>query len=189
MKPMTRIVFDPGQSPTDYAQAVSGIKAVSKVMGQPIDSDGFKTLSVDQCRSRMNAYYDAMKGDVDLWEIGNEVNGDWLGAPSDVSAKVSNAFDDAKSRGLKTALTLYFNSTCTTDPTYEMIAWARKNLADRVKNGVDYLLVSYYPEDCTGTPNWTNVFGQLHSMFPSAKLGFGEIGVKTVGRSWPSHLI
>jgi hypothetical protein len=49
-----------------------------------------------------------------------------------------------------------------------------------MKQEVDYVLVSYYEQDCDGhrpdQAEWTSVFGRLRTMFPAAKLGFGEIG-------------
>ena len=175
---MTRIVFDPGLSPSDYVSAVRSIKAVSAVMGQPVDSDGLKSLSVSQYRARMALYFDTFGSIVDLWEVGNEINGEWTGNVDEVAAKVQAGFDEAKSRRLNTAMTLYFNSTCSPDPSHEMISWANSHVSDSVKRGVDYVLVSYYPDDCAGSPDWKTIFKELTTMFPNAKVGFGEIGTK-----------
>ena len=175
---MARIVMDPGAVPADYNADVDAIRKVSDIMAQPVDSSEVKALSAAKYHARMVQFFDAMKSRVDVWEIGNEVNGDWLGSPVTVSAKITDAFDEAKKRKLKTALTLYYNSCCCANPTYEMVNWTRTWLPDRVKKGVDYVLISYYPDDCSGQPNWKTTFSALRSMFPSAMLGFGEVYLK-----------
>ena len=176
-RPTARVVFDSGMTPSDYSSDVSTIRTGANVMGLPIDSSTTQTLSTKEYHDRMVQYFDGLAGQVDVWEIGNEINGDWLGSPSSVSAKVVDAYDEAHKRGLKTAITLYYNTTCTSDPAAMMNAWTDTWLPDRVKNGVDYLLVSYYPDDCGGTPDWLTTFNGLRLRFPKAKLGFGEIGI------------
>jgi len=49
--------------------------------------------------------------------------------------------------------------------------------SEKLRTGVDYVLISWYPDQCQGeNPNWTNVYNQLATIFPQARLGFGEIG-------------
>ncbi len=178
-KPMTRVVFDPGQGPIDYLEAVTKIHSVSYIMGQPVDSDGLKNLTLAQYRTRFTEYLDAFRGQVDVWEIGNEINGDWTGATSDIVAKTQAAFTETKARQGKTALTLYYNIGCADDPTRQMLEWSSANIPSEIKQGIDYVLVSYYPDDCAGAaPNWKSIFGQLSSQYPNALVGFGEIGTQ-----------
>lgn len=180
-RPMTRLVFDPGVEPSDYVDAVSAIGNVSDIMGQPVDSEGLKSLSVADYRARMVRYFDAFGSKVKLWEVGNEVNGEWTGTTGDVVAKIQAAFEEAKARKLKTALTLYYNSTCVEDPMREMILWTA-NLPPAVVAGVDYVLISYYPDDCGGAPDWKTTFSKLNDLFPTAKVGFGELGTKDAAK-------
>jgi hypothetical protein len=52
-----------------------------------------------------------------------------------------------------------------------------------MKNGLDYVLVSYYEDDCNNyQPNWQQVFDSLHVIFPNAKLGIGECGTTNANR-------
>jgi hypothetical protein len=50
-----------------------------------------------------------------------------------------------------------------------------------VRNGLDYLLLSYYEDNCSGirpgAATWTAYFAQLHNLYPHALLGFGEVGM------------
>ena len=38
-------------------------------------------------------------------------------------------------------------------------------------------MISWYPDQCRGeNPNWSAVYAKLASLFPNAKVGFGELG-------------
>lgn len=178
--PTTRIVFDEWQPATDYATAVSAIRPTSFIMGELLDSYYVKKYSVAQYRDRVAEYETTLGTNVDIWEVGNEVNGEWLGATADVVAKISDAYDQTKARGYRTALTLYYNPNCWSKKSNEMFTWAGANIPDRMKSGLDYVLVSYYEQDCNNrkptVAQWQAVFDQLHGMFPNSRLGFGEVG-------------
>lgn len=179
-KPTARIVFDEGQAPAYYTDAVAKIGAVAFVMGELLDSQFVKPVTIDGYGKRATEYLDALGGKVDIWEVGNEINGEWLGTTSDVAAKAKSAFDLVKARGYKTALTLYWNASCYSKADHEMFAWTEANIPAAMKNGLDYVLVSYYDDDCPGTkPVWADVFAKLAMMFPTAKLGIGECGTTT----------
>jgi hypothetical protein len=176
-KPTTRIVFDEGQSPAYYAQAVAAISAVSYVMGEILDSAFVKNVSPAAYQQRTSDYLSALSTGVDLWEVGNEINGNWLGSTADVVAKMTGAYNLVKSAGGKTELTLYGCSD--SDQNYDMIAWAKANVPPQMAAGLDYVLVSYYEGDC-GSPRaaseWPGLFQQLRGLFPNAGVGFGEVG-------------
>ncbi len=180
-RPIARIVFDEGMSPGEYAQAVPAIHAQSAVMGEILDSEYVGTVSVAAYVARAQAYLAAFPTTVDVWEIGNEINGEWLVAPggtnADVVAKMTGAYSVIKSAGRRTALTLYYNKNCWSSPKNEMFTWVNANVPAQMRTGLDYVLVSYYEDDCNGLqPNWNAVFTQLRQIFPTAKLGIGECG-------------
>ncbi len=174
-KPIARIVFDETQAPAYYAQAVPAVHGVAYVMGEILDSQYVKNVTAAQYTQRTSSYLAAFPSGVDLWEVGNEINGNWLGTTADVVAKMTGAFDLVTAAGGRTELTLY---GCTdSGAQYDMIAWAQANVPGRMRTGLDYVLVSYYEGDC-GAPrtDWTGAFQQLRAIFPTAGLGFGEVG-------------
>ena len=193
-KMTTRIVFDPGKTPEGYREATAAIHKVSFVMGQPVDSFWMKCFTVQEYLDRTKNYVDTLSDVVDIWEIGNEINGDWTygttrkckprasvrsTAPADVAAKMIAAYDYVKSQGKITELTLYYNKGCGEPAANEMFAWAEANIPDRMKLGLDYVLISYYEDDCHGLqPDWPPIFQQLAKMFPNSKIGFGECGAQ-----------
>lgn len=176
-KPTTRIVFDEGMSASYYISPTQKIHNVSHVMGELLDSFYVKSVTPAQYLARTEEYYNTLHAYVDIWEIGNEINGEWLGNPTEVAQKMTSAFDFIKSKGKTTALTLYYNEDCWMYPSEEMFTWAKKNVPERMKSGLEYVFVSYYEDDCNGLrPNWEAVFAKLAEMFPNSKIGFGEIG-------------
>jgi hypothetical protein len=176
----TRIVFDPGEPPSSYTAVIDALRPYSYLMGEIVDSSSMKHYSLSAYHARTAKYLDAFAGKIDIWEIGNEVNGEWTGSSADVAAKISDAFDQVKARGLRTALTLYYNPNCWDSPAHEMFTWARQWLPSRIMQRVGTLLISYYEQDCNGfAPSgaqWQTVFNRLHVAFPNSRLGFGETG-------------
>jgi hypothetical protein len=183
----TRIVFDEWVSATEYTVAVTQIAAVSKVQGELLDSFYVKDYSVDQYITRTSEYLAQLGDGVDIWEVGNEINGEWLGAASDVTAKISGAYNKVKLQGKKTAITLYYNGSydggvatennCWEKPENQMFIWAETNIPDEMKSGLDYVWVSYYEDDCDDIqPDWQQVFEDLGAMFPNSYIGIGECG-------------
>lgn len=186
--PTTRIVFTPPRPASDYSMAVSRISKVSYIMGQPVDSSEVKSISVANYLTRFQDYVTTLGSNVDIWEVCNECNGDWLGKSSDVAAKLAEAYDYVKGQGKVAALTLYqfptLAASCVSNPSYDMLTWAKSdtNVPPRIKQGVDYVLVSYYNDSCTPAqpePNWQTLFTNLAAVFPNAQVGFGEVGWST----------
>lgn len=181
--PTTRIVFDEFVPPSEYATAINRLHPISYIMGEILDSSAMSRYTVTNFKRRVDNYLNAFPEKVDIWEIGNEINGEWLGSTSSVVAKMAYAFDAAKARGKKTALTLYYNPNCFERAANEMFTWVRANVPARMLNGLDYVLVSYYEDDCNGfQPNWQNVFDQLGVLFPNSLLGVGECGTEFADR-------
>jgi hypothetical protein len=177
VKPTARVVFDENVAATYYQTPVAKIHAVSKVMGELLDSYYVKSYTTAQYTARTQEYLNALGSNVDIWEIGNEINGEWLGMTSDVVAKMTGAYDIVKAAGKTTALTLYYNEDCWKYPSEEVFTWAQANVPARMKSGLDYVLLSYYEDDCNGLqPDWPTVFQKLGTMFPNSKIGFGETG-------------
>ena len=135
------------------------------------------TVAAPAYAQRASDYVAAFPSGVDLWEVGNEINGNWLGNTADVVAKMTVAFNLVVAAHGRTALTLYGCSD--SGPSYDMLTWAAANVPSRMRTGLDYVLVSYYEGDCGVPPRRPT--GRRSScnctkMFPSAGVGFGEVG-------------
>jgi hypothetical protein len=177
VKPTTRIVFDEWIPAADYLSSVNKIHNVSYIMGEILDSYYVNQYSVSQYTNRTIEYLDVLGDKVDIWEIGNEINGEWLGNNDSVVAKMTQAYAIVNGRNKKTALTLYYNYNCWEHTQNEMFRWVLNNVPSNMRKGLDYVLVSYYEDDCNNyQPNWQRVFDSLHVIFPKSKLGIGECG-------------
>jgi hypothetical protein len=111
-RPTTRVVFDEWVPAFEYTHALDLLHPKSFIMGGILDSYYVNQYSVSAYSQRVKEYLDAHNDKVDIWEIGNEVNGEWLGNPSHVVKKIEDAYRQVKARNAKTALTLYYNKDC-----------------------------------------------------------------------------
>lgn len=182
----TRIVFDEYIPASVYQEAVEKIRLYSDVMGELFDSEYIPLYSLEGYKQRVDEYLETLGDDVTLWEIGNEINGEWTGDPQEVAEKTLYAYQAVKQKGYQTALTLYYNDysdneKCWLYPEEKMRFWVDKYLDAELKENIDYLFVSYYEEDCNdhrpSLEEWNEVFDDLGEKFPNAKLGFGEVGI------------
>ncbi len=179
IKPTTRVVFDENLPASFYQNPVSQIHTVSFVMGEILDSYYVKNISTAGYSARTIDYLNTLGDSVDVWEVGNEINGEWLGDTPTVVAKMTSAYNLVKAKGKKAEMTLYYNEECWANSQNEMFAWAEKNVPTAMKQGLDYVLISYYEDDCNNLqPDWPQVFQKLAFIFPNSKIGFGEIGTK-----------
>jgi hypothetical protein len=181
-RPTTRIYFDVKHGPKYYLPAAIRLRRVSYLMGELLDSSDETKITVRAFAARVESYLRTLGRYIDIWEIGNEVNGDWTGPYPTVSAKLTDAYREVAARGYATALTLYYDIGCH-DGRRELhpLAFSRKYVPRAVRDGLDYVLVSYYEDDCRNLrPSdaaWTSFFRALHALYPRARVGFGEIGM------------
>ena len=192
-RPTTRIYFDTHEPARYYAAAVKAMQPISYLMGELLDSTDESRISTAAYSTRVRSYLAALGSKIDLWEIGNEVNGNWLGPYRNVEAKLVAAYNQVSAAHKRTALTLYYNLGCgdgggELDP----ITFSRQYVPRRVRNGLNFILLSYYEQNCGGirpsASTWTNYFSRLHALYPHAQVGFGEIGLTNpVGDSTLSY--
>jgi hypothetical protein len=230
-----------------YVDLIQRIKneSLAFVMAELVDSDIEsstkcftaldETKSVAAYLERTKKMYEKLGKYVDIWEIGNEVNGDWFGGSVVGNAKneqrrrivvgqLKAAYDflTAKKAEIQssnklmskdekiplTAITFYFNGDGKKRNSYEnindaMLRWIRgmgnhfvdKNNKKITFNNLDYLLVSYYPDDNFYEPNpdasdysiqinltakdWVEIFDTIRTNYSSTtKFGLGEMGTQ-----------
>lgn len=186
-KPTTRVYFDVHEPASYYAGTVGQLHAHSYVMGELLDSSDEKAISVSALNTRVNSYLSSTLGsNVDIWETGNEINGNWTGPYATVEQKFETAYNDVHSAGHPTALTLFANEYGANhcgDGSAELtpVQYAQTYIPAAVRDGLNYVWESYYPDNCGGTePTNAQIaseMDQLHTLFPNAKLGFGETGL------------
>jgi hypothetical protein len=180
--PTVRIYFDVHEPARYYTATVNALRPASYLMGELLDSADETSISSSAYNERVTSYLAAFPSKIDLWEIGNEVNGSWAGRYPAVEAKLTEAYRAVTAAGKRTALTLYYNAGCGDGPgELSPLAFSRTYVPPAVRAGLDYVLLSYYPAACPGArpsaATWTAYFQHLHVLYPNALLGFGEIGL------------
>lgn len=180
-KMTVRTVFDPGLTAAHYAASIKAIHNCADIMGLLVDSSDMKQTDLPTVQKRVLDYITNLNLWVSIWEIGNEVNGNWLGDSPSVVAKIEAMYDSTKmSVKAKTALTLYYGKIPV--PGTDMFEWIDQYLpvGHRMRTGLDYVLVSYYEDQNNGyqltCADIDYIFSGLSNRFPNSKLGFGECG-------------
>jgi hypothetical protein len=186
VRPTTRVVFDLGEQASYYARAVKQIDTVSAVMGELLDSTDEESISTRAFQARVASYVRTLGSAVAIWEVGNEVNGNWTGPYPVVSAKLTEAYNAVHAAGAASALTLFANNfgpdNCGDGPAeLTPLQFARRYVPRAVANGLDYVFLAYYPTSCgnrePSSRQVASYLQRLHAVFPHAALGFGEVGL------------
>jgi len=173
-----RCVFDLPEPAAHYLPSVRSLAGVAEVLGLPIDSSRMASLDLAGVQARIADYLGTLGDAVSIWEVGNEVNGDWLGPA--VVAKVAAMYDAVKAAGRPAALTFYYENPAT--PGHDLLPWIDANIpaGHAMRAGLDYALVSYYEDQNGGhqlaPAELDSLFRGLSARFPNAKVGFGEFG-------------
>ncbi len=191
-----------------YTTAMETLKSQSRppfLLGEVLDSSYQGCFTVATTQSRWNDYVSTLGSYIDLWEVGNEINGNWLDSQdagksniscpwtvptttdADVVTDMINAYTIVKNAGKLAELTLYYpgaGSGCDSPAKFDPITWTEANVPLNMRNGMDYVLVSYYHQDCSSGTDpsaaaWGTFFSQVQNLFPNAKIGFGEWGYST----------
>ncbi len=182
-RPTARVYFDVNEPARYYLQAVAAMHRVSYVMGELLDSSDEPRISAMAYARRVSSYISSLRAQVDVWEIGNEVNGNWTGPYPTVSAKLIEAYRAVSTAHRRSALTLYDNVGCG-DGSGELdpLSFSRRFVPAEVRRGLDLVLLSYYEDQCGGArpspASWSRYFRALHTLYPRAHLGFGELGLR-----------
>jgi hypothetical protein len=185
-RPTTRVYFGVHEAASYYAQALQQLDPVTGVMGELLDSSDEKAISVGAFQERTESYLSALGTRVSIWEVGNEVNGNWTGSYPTVAEKLTEAYDDVAAAGGQTALTLYandFGPDHCGDGEAELtpLQFSQQYVPSQVADGLNYVLLSYYPTQCGGSePSSEELvpyLERLHAVYPNALLGIGEVGL------------
>ena len=202
---VVRVVFDANTEPEQYVKALDDLRALRLksdqekrkiyIMGEILDSDDlaryrWECKESEDCftgenrkhkfhdyKTRVTRYLEVLHKQVDIWEVGNEVNGEWADEgcvkksngdcitdlreekdatgqrlksvpnPIFTARKILYAIDAAKSKNKPVALTLMHQPECTTWDRNTMSEWARTNLRPLIDSYTIDYLLISYYED------------------------------------------
>ncbi|MFC2477046.1 MAG: hypothetical protein ACFNTU_06105, partial [Catonella sp.] len=125
IRPTARIVMSKDTEPKEYVKMFREIHKVADVMAEPVDSYEMNLYKdVESYRKRFKDSYKYLGKYVDIWEIGNEVNGEeWIKQDNSLVAdKIIAAYNEIKTKGGKTAVTFYYENP---DYQRDMFEWIK----------------------------------------------------------------
>jgi hypothetical protein len=177
-----RVVFDPGP-PSMYKDLIAYAKSKGlKIMGQPVDSSYDKKFTRKQYIQRFKDYIAAFP-EIDAWEVGNEINGNWL--TPQIPQKVADAAAYCKSLNKTTACTFYYQINTGGPAKWSMFTWINKNFPQSTRDNIDVVLISLYEEQAPLGIGFDQLMTQFRVEFPKQKIGLGELGYWIKGqRAW-----
>ena len=187
--PTTRVYFDVTEPASYYTSPLKKLYPRSYIMGEALDSSEMTSVTLSGEKTRVASLLSTLGPNVDIWEVGNEVNGNWTGPYTTGSQLVVNTYDQVVAAGAKTALTLYENSWCPDhcgDGPAELtpVQYSQQYVPASVRNGLNYVLLSWFPTQAGNLTNpnvpvstVTAEVQALHALYPNAMIGFGELGL------------
>lgn len=181
-----RIVFDEGVPATDYDGIVdAALGAGIVVVGQILDSSAMASATLAQWQARVREYVDHFP-QITTWEIGNEVNGEWLG--TEVRQKLEYAASYVKTANPSdtTLLTFYWQMGTAGSAANALFQWIHDNVTPALSSKVDVVALSTWIGDAPLGLAFDEVFERLHAAFPAQQLAIGELGYWEPGttRAW-----
>ena len=179
-----RLVIDPNESLATYDRTIDALDPHVYVMAQILDSEEMPKFSEQDIRKRTQEALDTIGDKVDLWEVGNELNGAWVGSsPAEINTKAVAANEVIKQAGGNTAVTLnYWPSHDCYSHDWEATLPYAQQMPESLRNA-DYVFLSIYETACNPPqrPSVADIAKTLNSLgktFPKARLGIGETGVQ-----------
>lgn len=179
-----RIVFDRSEPASYYRSEVNAAHALGlRVVGQILDSSEMSGQSLSGWQSRVAKYVTTLST-VDEWEVGNEVNGNWLGG--NVAAKIAYAAQYVKAHtNARTLVTLYWQLG-EDDAAHSMFTWLKANLSQSTLSSIDDLGMSVYVEDHPMGVAFDRVVSTLHNAAPQQRVMITELDYWSpdLGHTW-----
>ncbi len=197
-----RIVFDLGTPLGDYDNAVKSAHSKGLlVMGMPFDSTTARAClptsnpthcTASEYQARFKSLVDHFSNNsnsamnIDAWEVGNEINGEWIDedpvtgtysyGSGDMATKIAAAADYVHAHTNATTVgTLYWQVPTSNRPLNSTFTWAKNNLVDTgYANKLDVVLLSTYVEDAPMGSGFDTAMSALIAMFGNKPVGLGE---------------
>lgn len=190
-----RLVFRPNPADFTYEKQASFneyddmvkelLKRKIRIMGCVLDTTQWPSaITPDIYAERTRRLVLHYKGQINSWEVGNEINGDWLGGmrnpiPAD---RVFDSFQAAAAAvkaiepSLETVATLYWWEGTAPDETHTLFGWLSRYVPRGFGKNVDVVALSLWPEDNPVGMSLERIFERVHGALPDKRLMIGSYG-------------
>ncbi len=179
-----RVVLDLEAEPGDYLAVLEEAdRRGLSVLAQVLDSSEMAALSRDEWRQRVRTFVDALPM-VAAWEVGNEVNGSWLGDPTEVAARVAEAAADVQDRTDAAVMVTLYWQLGEEEPRHALFNWLRDH-PDALA-GADLVGLSIYPGEHPLGSGVERVLRTLEAAVAPRPVVIGELGYGSadLDRTW-----
>ena len=170
------VIGDPNDAEemTGWRNTVEALHAQGgQALVQICDSHDLAALTDSAWDTRVDTLIKALPN-VDAWEIGNEIGGDWLGTGP--VAKAQRAAKAVRERtSATTVLTLYYQLG-QADPTYSLFSYAARELPASIRELIDVVGLSVYPQLHPLGTAADRVLSTLEAAFSSSRIAVTELG-------------
>jgi hypothetical protein len=171
-----RIVFDEFVPAANYdAIVAAALTANIVVVGQILDSSAMAKYNLARWQTRVQEYVDHFP-QIAVWEIGNEVNGEWLGPQVREKLEYAASYVKVKDPADITVLTFYWQMGTAGKPANAVFQWISDNVTPALKANVDVVALSTWIGDAPLGIAHDEVFERLHALFPDKSVVMGELG-------------
>ncbi len=194
-----RFVLDPTVATSTYAPEITYAHAHGlKVMVEPVDSAycdassptaGFNCTAANYHTAFVNATT-LLTGTAapDAYEVGNEVNGDWVlsSGTNTPAARLADAATvvTTNAPGKLRVLTLFWQINTAQSTSTSLFNWARANLTSAIRANLDTILLSTYVEQAPLGLAYDEVMRQMQTEFAGKQIGIGELGYWIAGQRY-----
>jgi len=181
-----RIVFDEFVPATHYDAIVAAAQAAGvTVVGQILDSTSLPYYTLAQFQARVQEYVGHFP-QIDIWEIGNEVNGEWLG--TQVREKIEYAAGYIKSAdpGDTTMLTFFWQMGTADQASNTLFQWIADNVSPALTANLNVIALSTWIGGAPFGIAHDEVFERINAIFPAQTVVMGELGYWSRGttKAW-----
>ena len=171
-----RVVFCEGTPATMYDTIVAEMLAANLVVvGQILDSSGMAHYPLAAFQERVREYVDHFQ-QIAVWEIGNEVNGEWLGTQTREKLEYAAGYVKAADPTDITMLTFFWQMGTAGSSASSLFQWISDNVTPALSTNVDVVALSAYIGDAPLGIAHDEVYERLHALFPTQKVAMGELG-------------
>lgn len=179
-------VYADERSFTLYDAIVSELKAKNiYVMGSVLDTAQWpKDLTPQLYSLRTKNLVLRYASKIRSWEVGPEINGDWLGGPRTPLGlkKTLKIYSAAAAQvksiepTLETVATLYWWDGTAPDEDHSLFGWLRRHAPSGFADNLDVVALSLQPEDNPVGMAFERIFERLHEALPKQRLMLGSFG-------------
>ena len=169
-----------------------------RVMGCVLDTGQWpKTMTPQMYSERVKNLVFHYKDKIRSWEVGSEINGNWLGGVSNPMTpdQVFRIYYAGAAKvkeidpSLETVATLYWWEGTAPDEEHSLFGWLRKYSNQGFGRNLDVIALSLQPEDNPVGMAFETIFQRVHDTLPDKKIllgsmGYVEQGDKLKGYYW-----